>query len=431
MNTEKRVYCESLSHWCESIEEAAQLGECNTFWLQTQLEKVGRAETLNGNVFTYKVKTEAKEDWRAENLKKARESRKKVVICLETGDRFDSCKTAAKYLNMSAMYLSKKLHDDKIFTKDGRRYVYEENVELVKSDEFSKVPLSELQKNHRIKSNVGYYCIQTGERFATIKEISEKLDIPEDTISMGINNFGKYVALGGYVYAPVVKVIKAKETKKVGKRRTKAERILVCLQTGEEFASCSRVAAIVGCHPTWVSTCMKNDGQFKKNGKTYVFKTSMSPAVKQDGNIIVCEDDDTRFESMELFSKYVGESVNLVSNIFKNNGKYITKDGYVFVLKKASTQLQAEIDTLPVKEIEKVEEEKPVQKIEEPKVVKSVQVSTPAPVVNTIVKTPKVRNEKFDERIVLEDTVISFTRKGLYKEAIIICESLEKIYIKD
>lgn len=430
MNTEKRVYCESLNHWCESIQEAAQIGECNDQWLQNQLEKVGRVETLNGRVFTYKVKAEAICDWRTNNIKKAQASRKKAVICLETGDKFESCKLAAEHLGITPLYLSKKLHDDKVCNLNGKRYVYAENVELVKSDEFSKVPLSELQKNHLIKSNVGYYCIQTGERFATIKEISEKLDVPEDTISMGINNFGKYVALGGYVYAPVVKVVKAKKTKKVGKRRTKAERVLVCLQTGEEFASCARVAAVAGCHPSWVSTCMKNDGQFKKNGKTYVFKTSMSPAIKQDGNIIVCEDNDTRFESMELFSKYVGESVNLVSNIFKNNGKYITKDGYVFVLKKASTQLQTEIDALPVKEIEKVEEKKPVQKIEEPKVVKSVQVSTPAPVANTIVKTPKVHNEKFDERIVLEDTVISFTRKGLYKEAIIICESLEKIYIK-
>lgn len=428
MNTEKRVYCESLSHWCKSIEEAAQLGECNMFWLQTQLEKAGRAETLNGNVFTYKVK--AKEDWRAENLKKARESRKKVVICLETGDRFDSCKTAAKYLNISAMYLSKKLHDDKTFTKDGKRYVYEENVELVKSNEFSNVPLSGLEANRTIKSNVGYVCIQTGERFITIKEIAEKLDVPEDTIKMGINNFGKYVALGGYVYIPVVDIIKEPKQNNTQKRRTKAERILVCLQTGEEFASCVKVATIAGCHPTWVSTCMKKDGQFKKNGRTYVFKTSISPIVKQDGNIIVCENNNTHFESMELFSKYVGESINLVSNIFKHNGKYITKDGYVFVLKKASKQLQAEINTLQTEEIKQVEEQ-PVQKIEESKVVESVQVSTPAstPVVITT-KTLKVNNEKFDEQVVLEDTVISFMKKKLYKEAAIICDSLEKIYIK-
>lgn len=427
---EKNIYCETLNHWCDSWKDAALLAGCNMFRIRYNLNLYGRFVSKDGLVFVKKPRTST-------NLKQD-----KTIVA-------------------------------------------------------SKLKMVQLK------------CLETDEIVASIKALGEKVGLKTShCISNALRIYGSYIDKFGHTWVRLdgkcKGIRKRLSSYEKSNRHGRPAKEITCVQTGEKFKSASVLSAVVGHSGSWITNCLTTEGQYKRNGKTYVYTDHMSPAKPiTDGNVIVCKETGDRFESLELFSKYVNKSVDAVSNIFKNNGKYMTSDEHTYVVEKASTielpkvevkkeevkseekvnnsgrgrnvkcletgeifksaaELARKLDmvycwihtclnkqgfykkdgktykfvdmldkniAIPEKQInnshveKETTTEKVIEQTETPKAVKAAPISVP------MVENKVVHSGKSHEQIVLEDTVISFTRKGLYNEAIIICESLNKIYM--
>lgn len=207
-------------------------------------------------------------------------------------------------------------------------------------------------------------------------------------------------------------------TEEIAKPRGKQAISITCLQTGEVFASAKFVAAKTKYSTGYIGQCLKKHGQFKFDGCTYVYTHSISPKTTSDGTVVICKETGDRFISLDLFCKYLMVNKETVSNIFKNNGKYVTKDGKVFVLEKVT-------NTTPEQKVEKpkVEVDSSVKPHAEEKVEKMS-------VVKMIEKMHEVREKAYNEQEALNQALVSFINKGMYSEASVLCDSLQKIYLK-
>lgn len=193
---------------------------------------------------------------------------------------------------------------------------------------------------------------------------------------------------------------------------------ITCIQTGEVFKSAKFVAARTKYSTGYISQCLKKHGQFKFEGYTYVYTRSISLEMISNGMAIVCKETGDRFTSLDLFCKYVMANKETILNIFKNNGKYVMKDGKVFVLEKVKSVVSEQKVIEPNVEVNsdiKTHTEKKVEKM---------------PVVKMIEKMHEVKEKAYNEQEALNQALVSFIDKGMYSEASILCDSLQKIYLK-
>ena len=121
---------------------------------------------------------------------------------------------------------------------------------------------------------------------------------------------------------------------------------------------------------------------------------------------------------IEIFSKYVGKSIDLVTTVFQNNGKYM-RNGLTYILEVASPQLKVEVKEKAQPEV-----------VEIPAQVTAEEKQQELPVVKIAKKVTELHEKVYDEQIALQDTLVSFVRKKMYMEASILCETLQKIYMK-
>ena len=348
----KNIYCSTLNHWCKSLKDAAQIGGVHPYWLSQMLSKSGRAVTKEGMEFVLNPTGNAAIAPKA--LQKTSKRKSASLKCLETGEIFDSVRMLGKKINVTYVWIYASLRKKGYYAKDGKKYVF-----------------IDTQKEHADPRAKALVCLETKEKYACINDLRIVLGTGHGTINRQLALKGKYVKDGKtYVYADSIKnmeeyantYVPEKPKKQLGRKA----RSITCIQTGEVFKSATLLSNVIKTSTGHISHCLKLEGQFKKNGYTYVYTDHISPKTTSDGTVIICKETGDRFTSLDLFCKYVKASPETVSNIFKNNGKYVMKDGKIFVLEKVTT-------VVPVsKEIEKpveakveapIQEELPVVKI--------------------------------------------------------------------
>lgn len=193
---------------------------------------------------------------------------------------------------------------------------------------------------------------------------------------------------------------------------------ITCIQTGEVFKSAKFVAARTKYSTGYIGQCLKKHGQFKFDGCTYVYTHSISPKATSDGTVVICKETGDRFISLDLFCKYLMVNKEIVLNIFKNNGKYVTKDGKVFVLEKVTSTVPEQKIAKPKVEVDSSVKPQAEKKVEKMSVVKMIE------------KMHEVREKAYNEQEALNQALVSFINKGMYSEASVLCDSLQKIYLK-
>lgn len=423
MNKEK-IFCETLKHWCTSMSEAAELADCDEKHLAYVLNTEGRYRGQNGLLFTKHLHNSTALTTTPTSTVISNSNKKAVkVVCESTGEYFDSILAFSKYMDVPATKITYDfINYGYVTDKFGKKWVRADKkggTKIHRTKEELRAFRLEILAHTQDKICKKIICIETQEEFSSLKEAAKHLNITTWTLSYHIKKHGVFVKDGkSYTFAdkanmPVATLKSAKST------RGKKAREITCLQTGEKFKSANVLSSVVGVTGPWISHLLKEEGQFKRNGKTYVYSDKISPAkATSDGNVIVCQETGDRFESIEIFSKYVGKSIDLVTTVFKNNGKYM-RDGLTYILEVASPQLKVE-----------VKEEAQPEVVETPAQVTTKEKQQELPIVKIAKKVTELHEKVYDEQIALQDTLVSFVRKKMYIEASILCETLQKIYMK-
>lgn len=399
-----KIYCKTLGKWCNSMKDAALVAGVNKTHFAIVMRTKGCFKSKEGLEFSFKDDT-------GNTMKATRRGRS--IKCIETGKEFDSISALVRHLGGSYVWIHKKLQEDGCYRRNGFTYT------------FSDMSPNELPKPRN--NGTPIICLETKEKFANIEILRKKLGMGHGTINKQLARYGKYMKNGNtYVYEHAIQNIdeianlSTYKSEKVTKPKGKKAISITCVQTGEVFKSAKFVAARTKYSTGYISQCLKKYGQFKFDGYTYVYTHSISPKTTSDGTVIICKETGDRFTSLDLFCKYVMANKETVSNIFKNNGKYVMKDGKVFVLEKVRNitpeqKVAEEVIEQKVNSDIKEHTEKKVEKM---------------PVVKMIEKMHEVREKAYNEQEALNQALVSFINKGMYSEASILCDSLQKIYLK-
>lgn len=173
----------------------------------------------------------------------------KKVLCVDTGELFESIKTAASSLKGTANRL-------RLALRDGLNY---QGKKFVKVEEPSQENVSPKMRKTSYPSNP-IIDMTTGKVYSSYAAVSKALDISRTTMHRII---GRKEYVNGHLYAEYNKlpVIQQKKAKKLSKLTNKL--IVQCVENRRKYDSISECARKLNCPVGWVSravysgdTCM-------------------------------------------------------------------------------------------------------------------------------------------------------------------------------
>lgn len=174
---------------------------------------------------------------------------KKKVLCVDTGELFDSINTAAKSLNGHLNGLWKAI-------REGIKY---HGKTFVKVDEPLQESESKMFRKTSFPSNQ-IIDMTTGKVYTSYTSASKHLNIPKSTLHRIV---GQKERVNGHLYAEYSKlpIIEQKKTKKLSKLENKLA--VQCVENRRKYGSISECARKLKCPVSWVSravysgdTCM-------------------------------------------------------------------------------------------------------------------------------------------------------------------------------
>lgn len=363
----EQIYCKTLNYQCKSIKDAAQLAGVNSFYLKYKLMH-SKEVTIGGLVFT----TEAPNAQQQLSITKKHLGRKPVgVRCVDSNKEFDSITSLAKYLSIFPANISSQLKQYGEFTdKTGKKYTYIDASKIKPTKtKLSKEELKQMRLANLIK----------GRKKAKIESYSIK-----------------------------------------------------CEQTNTYFKSTAELAKYLNQDESSIANGLKNFGKFiALDGKAYTAIKNTTPKIKTEkkpigriGIPIICNETKLKFATVPLASEHYHVHPTTIYASLRKKGQWKAKDGNIYRYEGAPV-VSYEFDSRPLKVIQKERQQ-------------AILTNTSAAVKQNFEKTElkEVKSEKVicakldNEQIALQDTLVSFIKKGMYSEASILCDSLQKIYMK-
>ena len=109
--------------------------------------------------------------------KHKKQIKKEVIVCITTGERFDTLSSAARYCNLKGTKEIRKCINGEVYSAGKHPITGEKLVWTIEG-----------KKSETRKKEYKYVCLNDGSKFFSYKEISEKYNISQTTISHIINN---------------------------------------------------------------------------------------------------------------------------------------------------------------------------------------------------------------------------------------------------
>ena len=224
---------------------------------------------------------------------KRRDARR--VVCLETGEAFESEKAAAESVGASA-HSVRACVDGKVMTVRGLHWALEG----------SDASISSIESMRRRASAKPVTCLEIGETFESAVAAAKALGLKSGKpISDCIN--GATMTGGGYHWAPEGSTLTIEQIEAGRKTRH-----VVCLETGEVFGSLKEAAQAVGLKDgRSISSCL-NGRTLTAGGRHWALEgsdvTIGSAKAKRDrrSKRVVCLETGEVYESMSAAAKAVG-----------------------------------------------------------------------------------------------------------------------------
>lgn len=224
---------------------------------------------------------------------KRREARR--VVCLETGEVFESEKAAAESVGASA-HSVRACVDGKVMTVQGLHWALEG----------SDADISSIESTRKLTSAKPVTCLETGETFESAVAAAKALGLKSGSpISNCIN--GVTMTGGGYHWTPEGSALTIEQIEAGRKTRH-----VVCLETGEVFKSLKEAAQAVGLKDGGsIAACI--DGmQLTAGGRHWAPEGSdltierIEAGRKGGGKRVVCLETGIVYESLATAAKAVG-----------------------------------------------------------------------------------------------------------------------------
>ena len=245
---------------------------------------------------------------------KRREARR--VVCLETGEAFESEKAAAESVGASA-HSVRACVDGKVMTVLGRHWALEG----------SDASISSIESTRKLTSAKPVTCLETGETFESAAAAAKALGLKSSQpISNCVN--GVTMTGGGYHWTPEGSALTIEQIEAARKTRH-----VVCLETGEVFRSLKEAAQAVGVkHSSSIAACL--DGmQLTAGGRHWAPEGSdltierIEMGRKSGGKRVVCLETGVVYESLATAAKAVGlkDGASLSACL---RGKALTAGGF-------------------------------------------------------------------------------------------------------
>ena len=312
-----RVVCLETGVVYESAEAAAcdvgtaKLGILNCIE-GSQLSAGGRHWAPEGSDLTI-------EQIEAGRKLKRRDARR--VVCLETGEVFESEKAAAESVGSEASSI-RACVDGKVMTVRGLHWALEG----------SDADICSIESTRKLASAKPVTCLETGETFESAVAAAKALGLKSGKpISNCIN--GTTMTGGGFHWVTEGSDLTIERIEAGRKCRGKS---VVCLETGEVFGSLEEAARVVGMKDgSSISSCL-NGRTLTAGGCHWALEgsgmTIESAKARRDGRSkrVVCIETGVVYESLATAAKAVGlKNGASLSNCLR--GKAMTAGGFHWV----------------------------------------------------------------------------------------------------
>lgn len=171
----------------------------------------------------------------------------KKILCLDTGELFDSIKTAANSLQGTASGLWMAL-------RDGLKYKGKQFAKIEEEDGSPKAQL------HGVAKERAVIDMNTGVLYSSAAEMGRKLGIPRTSISDAMR-YSRSIKGHRPIHYDTLTLIKQKKAKKLSKMNRKIE--VRCVENKRKYESIAECARKLNCPVNWVQravyagdTCM-------------------------------------------------------------------------------------------------------------------------------------------------------------------------------
>ena len=179
------------------------------------------------------------------------------VVCLETGQRFETQKIAEKELGFSKGSISRCLNKDKI--TGGYHWVTEDNY------------TEEKAAAARVAECYKVICLETGTRYETYAQAARDLNISESGIHSALKRESHYTAGYHFMSCAEYNTLYKEEVKDVLKTgSSKIEIAVRCIETGVEYPSIRAAERDSGVSATSIRLVAKGD-RTKAGGFTWEY----------------------------------------------------------------------------------------------------------------------------------------------------------------
>lgn len=278
----------------------------------------------------------------------------KKVVCLETGEVFNSIKEASSKYNISSGSISCCCHKRKLKQAGGLHWMF--------YDEYKTMDKNDICEALMDTRFLPFICLDDGKIYKSWKELPYKKGLVTRSCNMLIR--GKYATCMGkkYLYLKDYKKLSESEIRSIKDmkpqlRDTSGE--VVCLETGEVFSNAYKASLKYGISHTRILNCCHGKsiscGNYHWLFRCDYDKTSYKDIVKMISvnskantcKAVVCLETKEMFESGAEASRKMNISAAVISKGCKNHGINTSVKSFHFMF-------VSEYNELSNNEIEKI-----------------------------------------------------------------------------